>query len=39
VKALSEQIEKKYSDYRKWFHQAFEQAGFELMFLDQYLSF
>ncbi len=34
--ALSEEIEKNYSDYRKWFHQAFEQAGFELMFLDQY---
>jgi len=36
VVALSEQVEKNYSDYRKWFHQAFEKAGFELMFLDQY---
>jgi len=36
VVALSEAIEKNYADYRSWFHQAFEKAGFELMFLDQY---
>jgi hypothetical protein len=36
VLALSKEIEKNYSDYRNWFHQAFEKAGFELMFLDQY---
>jgi hypothetical protein len=36
VVALSEAIESNYKDYRSWFHQAFEKAGFELMFLDQY---
>lgn len=36
VAGLSEEIEKNYADYRSWFHQAFEMAGFELMFLDQY---
>lgn len=36
VEALSEAVEKNYSDYRSWFHRAFEEAGFELMFLDQY---
>lgn len=36
IVALSEAVEKNYSDYRSWFHEAFETAGFELMFLDQY---
>jgi hypothetical protein len=36
IVALSEAVEKNYSDYRSWFHEAFEKAGFELMFLDQY---
>jgi len=36
VKDLSAQIESNYADYRTWFDQAFFQAGFELMFLDQY---
>jgi hypothetical protein len=36
VAALSETVEKNYSDHRSWFHRAFEKAGFELMFLDQY---
>jgi len=36
VGKLSEAIEKNYSDYRSWFHQAFTEVGFELMFLDQY---
>ncbi|KPK83451.1 MAG: hypothetical protein AMS27_12815 [Bacteroides sp. SM23_62_1] len=34
--ALSPQIEENYKDYRTWFDEAFHQAGFELMFLDQY---
>jgi hypothetical protein len=33
---LSAQVEANYSDYRSWFDQAFQRAGFELMFLDQY---
>ena len=33
---LSAQVEVKYSDYRRWFDEAFQRAGFELMFLDQY---
>jgi hypothetical protein len=33
---LSAQIEKNYRDYRTWFDSAFNKAGFELMFLDQY---
>lgn len=36
VADLSEEVEKNYLDYRSWFHRAFEKAGFELMFLDQY---
>jgi len=33
---LSAQVEDNYSDYRAWFDEAFQKAGFELMFLDQY---
>jgi len=33
---LSGQIEENYADYRAWFDEAFQRAGFELMFLDQY---
>ncbi|MEN8228347.1 MAG: amidohydrolase family protein [Bacteroidota bacterium] len=33
---LSAQVEDHYSDYRAWFDQSFQKAGFELMFLDQY---
>ena len=33
---LSEQVEENYRDYRSWFHEAFQRAGFGLMFLDQY---
>jgi len=36
IEDLSAQIEANYADYRTWFDQAFHQAGFELMFLDQY---
>ena len=36
VGKLSAAIEKNYTDYRSWFHQAFTKAGFELMILDQY---
>jgi hypothetical protein len=33
---LSAQIEENYRDYRTWFDKAFHEAGFELMFVDQY---
>ncbi|MFN2127559.1 MAG: hypothetical protein ACK2TU_06835, partial [Anaerolineales bacterium] len=33
---LSSQIEENYEDYAKWFGKAFKEAGFELMFNDQY---
>lgn len=36
IAPLSAQIEKNYSDYPAWFDKAFHEAGFELMFLDQY---
>jgi hypothetical protein len=36
IGSLSAQIEANYADYRTWFDRAFHQAGFELMFLDQY---
>jgi hypothetical protein len=36
IPQLSAQIEKNYRDYRSWFDSAFQKAGFELMFLDQY---
>ena len=34
--ALSAGIAENYQDYRTWFDNAFQKAGFELMFLDQY---
>jgi hypothetical protein len=36
IATLSAQVEKNYYDYSSWFDKAFHQAGFELMFLDQY---
>ena len=36
VSLLSDQIEENYSDYGTWFDQAFKEAGFDLMFNDQY---
>jgi len=36
VSTLSGQIEENYKDYGKWFNEAFQKAGFELMFNDQY---
>jgi hypothetical protein len=36
VSGLSKEIEKNYEDYGTWFDQAFNNAGFELMFNDQY---
>ena len=36
VAGLSKEIEKNYEDYGTWFDQAFNNAGFELMFNDQY---
>jgi hypothetical protein len=36
VSELSTEIEKNYEDYETWFDQAFNNAGFELMFNDQY---
>lgn len=33
---LSAQIEENYKDYASWFDRAFNRAGFELMFVDQY---
>jgi len=36
INDLSAQVEDNYSNYRAWFDEAFQKAGFELMFLDQY---
>jgi len=36
ITSLSAQIEQNYSDYPAWFDKAFHEAGFELIFLDQY---
>jgi hypothetical protein len=36
MEGISRQVEANYRDYRKWFDVAFQAAGFELMFLDQY---
>ncbi len=33
---LSAQVEDRHADYRAWFDEAFQKAGFQLMFLDQY---
>jgi len=36
VKDLSAQIVSNYSDFDSWYSEAFKQAGFEIMFNDQY---
>ena len=36
IKNLSAQIERNYSDFDSWYASAFEKAGFEIMFNDQY---
>ena len=36
IAKLSTRIEENYKDYRMWFNEAFQKAGYELMFLDQY---
>ncbi len=36
IEGLSAEVEANYTDYRGWFDEAFQAAGFELMFLDQY---
>lgn len=36
IESLSGKIEERYKDYRNWFDEAFNRAGFELMFIDQY---
>ena len=36
IPQLSRQIEENYQDYGVWFDEAFNNAGFELMFNDQY---
>jgi len=36
IAELSTIIEENYKDYRKWFDEAFNKAGFEIMFIDQY---
>lgn len=35
IPALSAQLKERYKDYHSWFEQAFQEAGFELMFLDR----
>jgi hypothetical protein len=36
VAALSSQVQENYEDYPAWFDAAFQKAGFEIMFNDQY---
>jgi len=36
VAELSISIQENYEDYRTWFDEAFNKAGYEVMFLDQY---
>jgi hypothetical protein len=36
IAKLSASIEENYKNYEQWFDKAFNKAGFELMFLDQY---
>lgn len=36
IKGLSAQVESNYSDFDNWYAKAFEKAGFEIMFNDQY---
>lgn len=33
---LSSQVQENYEDYSAWFDEAFQKAGFEIMFNDQY---
>ena len=36
IAELSVNIEENYKDYKQWFDEAFNKAGYEIMFLDQY---
>jgi hypothetical protein len=36
IQLLSEKIADNYANYGSWFGKAFEKAGFEVMFVDQY---
>jgi hypothetical protein len=36
IRELSASIEENYKNYRSWFDEAFNRAGYELMFIDQY---
>ncbi len=36
IRELSKRIEENYKNYRTWFDEAFNRAGYELMFIDQY---
>jgi hypothetical protein len=36
IPGLSARIEDNYKNYRKWFNEAFNRAGFELMVVDQF---
>lgn len=36
IASLSDKIEENYTDYNGWFDKAFREAGYEIMFLDQY---
>jgi hypothetical protein len=39
IRLLSEQIEKNYDQREEWYQKAFEDSGFEVMFVDQYWNF
>jgi hypothetical protein len=36
IRVLSDSIRKRYSDYHSWFDRAFNEAGYEVIFLDRY---
>lgn len=36
ISELSKRIEENYKNYRSWFDEAFNRAGYDLMFIDQY---
>jgi hypothetical protein len=36
IQSLSEQIADNYKDYKLWFGEAFNKAGFEIMLIDRY---
>ncbi len=38
ISVLSTRIENNYEDYESWFDEAFHQAGFDLMFVDQFFN-